>query len=255
MKELNLPVTEDELHAHVDGELPEDRRDAVEAWLRSHPDDAARVATWRAMADRLQQRYGGVAHESIPKRLELERIAGRPRRWIWGAVAASLIAFAAGGAVGWTVHGVSATPSAFANFTEGALDAHRLYVVEVRHPVEVAGAEREHLQQWLSKRVGYSVSPPDLDKAGLKFIGGRLLPGPEGPAAFFMYEGPSGERYTFYSSRAHTADTQMRYVAKPNAASMFWSEAGVGYALCGPADRDRLEQVASAAYDEVEKKR
>jgi anti-sigma factor RsiW len=253
MRELNLPITEDELHAYVDGELPDDRCANVEAWLKSHPDDAARVAAWRAMAETLQRRYGGVVDEAVPKRLEIEKIIGRPQRWIWGAVAAALVAFIAGGAIGWTMHGVAAGPSAFASFTEDALDAHRLYVVEVRHPVEVAGSERDHLQQWLSKRVGYAVSPPQLDKAGLKLVGGRLLPGPDGPAAFFMYEGPTGERFTVYSSRAKTADMQMRYVAKRNDATMFWSDAGIGYALCGPADRDRLQQVASVLYDQVEK--
>jgi anti-sigma factor RsiW len=252
MKELNLPVTEDELHAYVDGELPDDRCANVEAWLKTHPDDAARVSTWRALAQTLQHRYGGVVEEVVPKRLEIEKIIGRPRRWMWGAAAAAVIAFIAGGALGWTMHGVTATPTGYAHFTDDALDAHRLYVVEVRHPVEVSGAERDHLQQWLSKRVGYSVAPPQLDKAGLKLVGGRLLPGPDGPAAFFMYEAASGERFTVYSSRASTADMQMRYVAKRNDASMFWSESGVGYALCGPADRDRLQQVASLVYDQVE---
>jgi len=242
MKELNLPVTEDELHAYVDGELPDDRCANVEAWLRTNPDDAARVASWRAFA--------AVA---IPKRLEIEKIIGRPRRWMYGAAAAAALAFVAGGAIGWTAHGVTATPSAYAAFTEDALDAHRLYVVEVRHPVEVAGNERDHLQQWLSKRVGYQVTPPQLDKAGLKLVGGRLLPGPDGPAAFFMYEGPSGERFTVYSSRAKTADMQMRYVTKRSDASMFWSDAGVGYALCGPADHDKLQQVAGLVYDQVER--
>jgi len=253
MRELNLPITEDELHAYVDGELPDDRCANVEAWLKTHPEDAARVASWRAMAAVLQQRYGGVADEAVPRRLEIAQIMGRPRRWMWGAVAAAIIAFVAGGSGGWTMHGVCAGPSAFANFTHDALDAHRLYVVEVRHPVEVVGAERDHLQQWLSKRVGCAGSPPELEKEGLKLVGGRLLPGPDGPAAFFMYEGPSGERFTIYSSRAKTADMQMRYVAKRNDASMFWSDQGVGYALCGPADRDRLQQVASLVYDQVEK--
>jgi anti-sigma factor RsiW len=253
MKELNLPVTEDELHAFVDGELPDDRCANVEAWLKSHPDDAARVAAWRKIAEQLQLRYGGVVDEAIPKRLEIDKIISKPHRWMYGAVAAAMLAFVAGGAAGWTMHGVAATPSAYASFTEDALDAHRLYVVEVRHPVEVGGTERDHLQQWLSKRVGYQVAPPQLDKAGLKLVGGRLLPGPDGPAAFFMYEGPSGERYTVYSSRAKTADMQMRYVTKRTDASMFWSDSGVGYALCGPADRDRLQQVASLVYDQVEK--
>ena len=43
-------VTEEELHAYVDGELAADRQRTVEAWLASHPEDAARVAQWRAQA-------------------------------------------------------------------------------------------------------------------------------------------------------------------------------------------------------------
>src|SRR5438552_7903251 len=121
MRELNLPITEDELHAYVDGELPDDRCANVEAWLKSHPEDAARVTAWRAMAEVLQQRYGGVIDERVPKRLEIEQIMGRPRRWMWGAVAAAAIAFVAGGAIGWTMHGVSTVPSTFANFTNDAL--------------------------------------------------------------------------------------------------------------------------------------
>ena len=35
-----------------------DRRDAVEAWLANHPDDAARVAAWRAQAEAIRARYG-----------------------------------------------------------------------------------------------------------------------------------------------------------------------------------------------------
>jgi len=39
MIDRDSPVTTDELHAHADGLLPADRRQAVEAWLASHPDD------------------------------------------------------------------------------------------------------------------------------------------------------------------------------------------------------------------------
>ncbi|HKS63850.1 MAG TPA: anti-sigma factor, partial [Xanthobacteraceae bacterium] len=52
------PVTEEELHAYVDGELAADRRAAVERWLASHAEDAARVAAWRAQADAIRARYG-----------------------------------------------------------------------------------------------------------------------------------------------------------------------------------------------------
>src|SRR5437868_8293691 len=145
MTDPNIPVTEDELHAYVDNELPAERRSDVEAWLAAHPDDAARVQSWRAMAEALHARYESVIDEAVPKRLEIERLVRQPRKWVYGAIAATLAAFIVGGGVGWMAHGASAKPPAFQNLTLDALDAHRLYVVEVRHPVEVPGSERAHL--------------------------------------------------------------------------------------------------------------
>jgi anti-sigma factor RsiW len=254
MTDSRIPVTEDELHAYVDNELPAERRGDVEAWLTTHPDDAERVRSWRTMAEALHARYDAVADEAVPKRLEIERLVRQPRKWIYGAVAATLVAFVAGGGVGWMARGASAAPSALQNFTLEAMDAHRLYVVEVRHPVEVPGSERAHLQQWLTKRCGWIVRAPELDATGLKLVGGRLLPGPTGPASFLMYESASGERFTLYASRAKTETAQMRYTAAENSGAMYWSEAGVGYVLSGPTDKDRLNQLARLVYDQMEKK-
>jgi anti-sigma factor RsiW len=206
------------------------------------------------MAEALHARYDAVADEAVPKRLEIERLVRQPRKWIYGAVAATLVAFVAGGGVGWMARGASAAPSALQNFTLEAMDAHRLYVVEVRHPVEVPGSERAHLQQWLTKRCGWIVRAPELDATGLKLVGGRLLPGPTGPASFLMYESASGERFTLYASRAKTETAQMRYTAAENSGAMYWSEAGVGYVLSGPTDKDRLNQLARLVYDQMEKK-
>jgi anti-sigma factor RsiW len=254
MTDKNIPVTEDELHAYIDNELPAERRGDVEAWLATHADDAERVHSWRAMAEALHARYDSVADEAVPKRLEIERLVRQPRNWMAGAIAAALVAFIAGGGAGWMARGASAMPSAFQNLTVDALDAHKLYVVEVRHPVEVPGSERAHLQQWLTKRCGWDVRAPQLDATGLKLVGGRLLPGPTGPASFLMYESPTGERFTLYTSRAKTETAQMRYTAAENSGAMYWSEDGVGYVLSGPTDKDRLNQVARLVYDQTEKK-
>ncbi|MGQ0681088.1 anti-sigma factor family protein [Bradyrhizobium sp.] len=253
MNDPKIPVTEDELHAYVDDELPAERRGDVEAWLAARPEDAARVQSWRAMAEMLHARYDSVLDEPVPKRLGLEQLSSPPRRWMYGAAAAALIAFIAGGGIGWIAHGATTTPSAFQSLTVEALDAHRLYVVEVRHPVEVAGSERAHLQQWLTKRCGWKVHAPELESAGLKLVGGRLLPGPAGPASFLMYEGPSGERFTVYAARATVETTQMRYATQGRDNALFWAEHGVGFVVSGSSDRDRLTQVAKLVYDESEK--
>ena len=253
MTNPKIPVTEDELHAYVDHELPAERRGDVEAWLSAHPDDAARVRAWRTMAEALHARYDSVLDETVPKRLEIERLVRQPRRWIYGAIAAALVGFIAGGGVGWLARGVAASPSTFQNFTLDALDAHRLYVVEVRHPVEVPGSERAHLQQWLTKRCGWDVRAPELDATGLKLVGGRLLPGPTGPASFLMYESSSGERFTIYTARAAAETTQMRYARQDNDGALFWAERGVAYVVSGSSDRERLTQVARLVYDQTEK--
>ena len=253
MTDPQIPVTEDELHAYVDNELPAERRGDVEAWLAAHPDDAGRVQSWRAMADALHARYDAIADEPVPKRLEIERLVRHPRKWVYGAIAATLLAFVAGGGVGWLARGAATAPSTFQNFTVDALDAHRLYVVEVRHPVEVPGSERVHLQQWLTKRCGWDVRAPELDATGLKLVGGRLLPGPTGPASFLMYESASGERFTVYTARAETETTQMRYARQDNDGALFWADNGVGYVVSGGSDRERLSQVARLVYDQIEK--
>ena len=253
MTDPKIPVTEDELHAYVDNELPVERRADVDDWLAAHPDDAERVRSWRAMVEALHARYDAIADEPVPKRLEIERLARQPRKWIYGAIAATLVAFVAGGGVGWLARGAAAAPSAFQNFTVDALDAHRLYVVEVRHPVEVPGSERVHLQQWLTKRCGWDVRAPELDATGLKLVGGRLLPGPTGPASFLMYESASGERFTVYAARAGTVTTQMRYATQDNDGAMFWADNGVGYVVSGGSDRERLTQVPRLVYDQTEK--
>jgi anti-sigma factor RsiW len=253
MTDPKIPVTEDELHAYVDNELPAERRSDVEAWLAAHPDDAERVRSWREMAEALHARYDALADEPVPRRLEIERLVRQPRRWLYGAIAATLLAFIAGGGAGWVARGAAASPSMFQNFTVDALDAHRLYVVEVRHPVEVPGSERTHLQQWLTKRCGWDVRAPELSATGLKLVGGRLLPGPTGPASFLMYESASGERFTVYTAKASAETIQMRYATQQNDGALFWADRGVGYVVSGGSDRERLTQVARLVYDQTEK--
>jgi anti-sigma factor RsiW len=254
------PVTEDELHAYVDGELPDDRKEAVAAWLAAHPEHAALVASWRMQADAIRARYGAVVNEPVPERLHLDLIIRndianmRGRPWKAMAAAAAILAFFAGGGAGWIARGTSSAATAgFDKFTAEALDAYKLYVVEVRHPVEVPGSERAHLRQWLSKRVGYELRIPDLQSIGLKLVGGRLLPGPTGAAAFYMYEGPSGERFTIYCAKAGVPETALRFKNGERFAAVSWVDDKVGYVVSGPANRDRLEKVSKTVYEQVDK--
>src|SRR5882724_3239318 len=131
------PVIEEELHAFVDGELPAERRAVVEQWLATHADDATRVAAWRAQADAVRARYGAVAGEPVPARHDVQMLARSGRRRTWLAAAAIVLALLGGGGAGWFGRGFLDGAGPVRTVTAEAVDAHRLYVVEVRHPVEV----------------------------------------------------------------------------------------------------------------------
>ncbi len=133
------------------------------------------------------------------------------------------------------------------------MSAHKLYIAEVRHPIEVRAGE-QHLLPWLSRRVGTTLRAPDLASFELKLLGGRLLPGPRGPAALFMYEGPTGERYTLYCSRSAEPQMALRYSVADQVAAMHWVEGEIGWVVSGPADRERLLKISQAVYDQLEQR-
>ncbi len=133
MIDRNSPVTEDELHAYVDGELPADRKVVVAAWLADHPEQAALVASWRAQAESIRAHFGGAVDEPVPQRLKLDQVLKQDqangRSWMAMAAAAAVMAFIVGGAAGWMARGASAAaPSNFEMYASEALDAHKLYV-------------------------------------------------------------------------------------------------------------------------------
>ncbi len=252
MTDQHSPVTEDELHALVDGELPAERRAAVEAWLANHPDEAALVASWRAQAEMIRARYAPIGNETVPSRLNVDTLTRGRRRWTSIAAAAAIMAFLVGGIAGWMARGASAAaPDSFETFIEDAFSAHKLYINEVRHPIEVR-ANEDHLLPWLSRRVGTTLRAPDLGGFGLSLLGGRLLPSVNGPAALFMYENGGGERFTLYCSKLKAPRSALRYTGGDNVAAVHWVEGDYGYALVGPAEKLKLKSMARAAYEQME---
>ena len=147
MIDRDSPVTEDELHAYVDGELPADRAGGGRppGWPRI-PSRPRMVAAWRAQAEAIRARYGAVANEPVPERLTLDRLLrqGRASGRRWAAMAAAAARRRVPGRRRRRLDRArrDARPrrAASTRFTADALEAYRLYVVEVRHPVEVPGS-------------------------------------------------------------------------------------------------------------------
>src|SRR5947208_14288855 len=106
-------VSEEELHAYVDGQIAGGECAVIEKWLASHPDDAARVAAWRAQADAIRARYGATASEPVPRRFDLDRLRRVNCKWSSLAAAAAVLEYVFGDVDGclWTETCESETPS------------------------------------------------------------------------------------------------------------------------------------------------
>jgi anti-sigma factor RsiW len=119
--------------------------------------------------------------------------------------------------------------------------------------VEVDASQQEHLVNWLSKRLGTKLRVPVLAPEGYDLLGGRLLPGPDGPVAQFMYQEGSGKRLTLYvSARAKSEDqTAFRFAQEDGVAVFYWIDGNWGYALSGEIERDALARVARIVYHDL----
>ncbi len=76
------PLGDEVLSAWVDGELAAAERARVQAWLDSHPEDAARAAAWAADRAALQQLFANGASEPLPAALRASVWRRRLPRWL-----------------------------------------------------------------------------------------------------------------------------------------------------------------------------
>ena len=245
-------VREHELHAYVDGALPEARRLEVEAWLAAHPADAARVQAWSDQNQSLHATFDAVLNEPLP--LNLVRATRRPALAVPFRAVAALLAMMVTGLAGYAI-GLNAeqAPAAPAYLARDAAIAHAVFSPESRHPVEVDAAHAEHLVAWLSKRVGTQLQAPDFSAQGFELLGGRLLSGETGPVAQFMYQDKIERRVTLYVRRAVPGNTEttFRHATENGVEVFYWIDGDFGYALSGQIGRQAIQQLADAAYQQL----
>ncbi len=251
-------ITESELQAYADGRLDAERRAIVEAWLAARPEEAERIAEYRRIAAELRAAYNPVLEEPVPARLT-QALHGRAHWPRYAAVAAWFALGAVLGALaGWQLHATRpAAPLALdvgAVMARRAAIAHVTYSPEVRHPVEVGADQEDHLVAWLSKRLGTPLRAPKLEAAGYALVGGRLLPGENGPVAHFMYQSNQGARVTLYvrTEGVDNRETAFRYAKEGNVRVFYWVDRKLGYALSSAeTSKDDLYKLANAVYQQL----
>jgi anti-sigma factor RsiW len=264
------PITDADLHAYVDGQLSDARREDIAAYLTVQPEDAERISAYMAQNQALRDLFNPVIDETVPERLrELvsppsvaeadHRASSFLSHWSLGRIAAGFMIAVISGIGGWAAHDAYQPAQHMARMPtlpRQAAIAHVVYSPDVRRPVEVGAEQEDQLVAWLSKRLGTPVHPPKLAGLGYELIGGRLLPGNSGPVAQFMYHDATGQRLTLYVSTENTSnhDTAFRFAQEGPVNVFYWIDGPFGYALSAGIDKAELGRVATVVYEQLEHK-
>ena len=251
-----LPTDLRDLHAYVDAQLPAAEQQRIEALLRRNPEAEARVNDYRSLSTALNNLYGPILNEPVPRRLRTPALRPRWRDTLGNLrtmrnLAAGLLLAVGGGFAGWQFHQAPVSlSSAGTHVLHEAATAYAVYTPEVRHPVEVNADHEQHLLAWLTKRLAARVTAPSLTSFGFALLGGRLLATEDGPGALLMYENNEGRRVVLYMcpNDLDGRSTSFRFGQKEGVSVFYWFDGPFSIAVAAELERPELQVIAEQVY-------
>ena len=233
-------ILEDDLHAFVDDALDAEGRRKVQDYLDHHAEAAAWVAGLVAQRQALRAAFAGIADEPMPSRLNLRRLveehrAANDRTGQWRIAAAVVVALGLGGAGGWLARGGAGENAAgIASLAREANASYATYAFDATRPIEIDGAHKAQLVSWVSARLQRPVAVPDLQPAGYRLVGGRLVATEHGPAALFLYDDAQGTRLAVMM-RPMTIERDTPTMQRNDGpyGGWSWADKGLGYSIVG----------------------
>ena len=242
---------EELIQSGIDDKLTSEERQELNNYLESNPEASKRFDDMVHQSSLIAKSVPtpSVQHlRSLMNNAKSSRSHQQPLR-----IAASIAIFTVGIGLGYVLPKPdNRAGNELVVFAEQARAAHALYVSEVLHPVEVAATERDHLQTWLSNRLGAAIIAPQLGETGYTLIGGRLLPAGDNASALFMYENENGDRLSLLSTHGAAETSQsFRFDETEGYLTIFWQDGPWQYSLVGALERDPMDQIAREIHEQL----
>jgi anti-sigma factor RsiW len=279
MRGRGPPVSEEELHGFVDGDMDRGRREAVEAFLAASPADAARVETWRRQNETIRAVFAPAETGPLPWSLPLAP----------GAEGVAATRYAAGGqaetraSYSWRARGFArliglsfasgALLAASAAYLAGRVNAPDAAPPSSEGPTP-AGMNDTFVARALSALRAFeppsavvrlsptregpgqdTVAPilPNLPVEGLKLAGVRAIPGEQGQMSCLIYARPDEANIALCVEKAvDPGETVARTAGNFPSAAIYWRQRGANYALVGALPEAGLRSLADAVHAQVE---
>jgi anti-sigma factor RsiW len=258
---MSGPISENDLHAYIDGALPEARRVEVESYLERNPELAERFARFRTQRDTLRSALAPIAASPVPPQHNLTHLILSRRQPAWSSwsgsralIAACLLLFVGGGG-GWILRGLDPGPRAgIGALAQEASYAYAVFGLDRRRPVEMAASDSTALVSWVETRLLRPISVPNLAEAGYEFMGGRIIATPNGPAGLLMYHDARGRRIAILMRpMARDRNAPMVEHREGDVVGYAWADKGMGYSLvAGSEAAPLLHPIADEARRQLQ---
>lgn len=251
---METPIlTDEDLHAFIDGELDDARATQIAAAIAGSPETCERVERFAADKDLIARVYGPLIDEPLPpallKAVTAERLrlpARSPMRFVPAAMAlaAALVVAVIGYPVISSLGGDPLVVEAMA-VRSGQVHADRQFA-----DAEVATASiRDHL---VEAALSVPVKVPNLEKAGYVLTGITAYPDRGGHQALQLsYRDRGGAVFTMYMRQTSGGD-RFELSQRKNMQVCVWQNDNLSVVMLGTMPAHEMLRVATATYADLD---
>ncbi|HWU56962.1 MAG TPA: hypothetical protein VN175_15740 [Rhizomicrobium sp.] len=233
-------VSDEDLHAYIDGALEEERAQAVRDALAANPALAERAALFQADKAMFKTVYAPLADLPLPAQWiarAQEGVRPRMRRRTAYAIAAALLVVAVG-PLAWRYY----APAAGTDVVEMALKA-RQNANAGQHLVATDDVKTEHYDSALRQAIASNVRVPDLSRMGYRFSGLHLYDG----AAEILYRGPQNQLFTLYVRRSD-GSARFDQFERSGLRVCIWQDDQISTVMAGNVSAAAMQRLATLSY-------
>ena len=249
-----MEVSEDDIHAYVDRELPLDKLMRVEAAIFRDPELRAKADAFQQQANALQAAFGQMDLPPMPAETEAmveqlaERLQKRQSFIRYSAIAAGfVISVALGASSGYLLQPSVPKLDTLAEF-RGQAERARDFASEFETSLQTPATEvrAQALRNALTTVMQTSASVPNLSAHSLKIVNWQNVITTTGRAIHIDYAGEDGHRVSLYTGTAKPwAEAGFNFARRNEVSYMSWLEGTTAFALIGDLPEDRMVELAA----------
>jgi len=234
-------ISDEELHAYIDGALGAERARAVEQALAKDPELAERAASFQTDKAMFKTVYGPLKERPLPPEW-IAQVRQRPQsrnRWRFAYAMAAALLVAAVTPLAWHYY----APAMNSDVVEAALDAREGNPSGDRSIVTGDGVRAGRYDTALRQAVASNVRIPDLNRLGYRLRGINVY----GKAAEILYRGPQDQLFTLYVRRSD-GSARFDQFERRGLRVCIWQDDQISTVMAGDVSAAAMQRLATLSY-------